>query len=148
MIKPPISTTPQTSDSKIQEAVTRTATPPATTYVIPFELPQGLIKEPGQCYRQGWMRPATGEDELMAQQGAMMTDNFAFGILVRLSRVIALAPQPDLDPVSLSPEDIGNLFMPDLRYLLELYNSINPPDYGLSLVGESRAIPWNSYIRR
>ncbi|MCG8368127.1 MAG: hypothetical protein MJA27_32935, partial [Pseudanabaenales cyanobacterium] len=68
--------------------------------------------------------------------------------------VISFTDQPCLSPASpdhpdtLSPDDLGNLFMPDLHYLIERYNTINPPDYELSLVGESQAIPWKTFIRR
>ncbi|MCG8367217.1 MAG: hypothetical protein MJA27_28250, partial [Pseudanabaenales cyanobacterium] len=105
----------------------------AITTNVPFELPQGLETATGQVCRQGQMRLATGADELAAQRAAQMMDNDAYGVLVRLSRVISFTDQPCLSPASpdhpdtLSPDDLGNLFMPDLHYLIERYNTINPP---------------------
>lgn len=106
---------------------------------IPFELPQGLQTETGQVCRQGQMRLATGADELIAQRAVQVIENQAYGVLVRLSRVVTMTGWPG--PNVLSPDDLGNSFMPDLKYLLELYNALNPPDYGLSLLGEIQAIP-------
>lgn len=109
--------------------------------LIPFELPEGLHLDANNVARQGEMRLATTEDEQVAQHAAHMMDNQAYGILVRLARVITLTGRSRTE--SLSPDDLGKLFMPDLTYLIELYNDINPPEYGLSLVGEPRAIPWS-----
>ncbi|MBD0270261.1 MAG: hypothetical protein ICV77_18470, partial [Cyanobacteria bacterium Co-bin8] len=109
---------------------------PVAVPQIPFELPQGLAAEVGQVYRQGHMRLATGEDELLSQQSAQLLDSSAYGILVRLSRVIVLTGCP-----ALTADDLGNLFMPDIHYLIETYNALNSPEYRLSLSGESRAIP-------
>ena len=110
---------------------------------VPFELPQGFAATTGHIYRHGHMRLATGADELMAHQAAEMLDNTAYSTLVRLSRVITLTDQPDF-----SPDDVGNLFMPDLTYLIELYNDINPPAYGMSVLGETLAILWKRSTRR
>ncbi|NER79383.1 MAG: hypothetical protein F6K42_07325 [Leptolyngbya sp. SIO1D8] len=123
---------------------------------VPFELPQGLQTETGQVYRYGQMRLATGADELAAQRAAQVMDSSAYGILVRLARVVTIAGWPGAKPANvdphnsqpLSPDDLGNSFMPDLKHLLELYNALNPPDYGLSLLGETQAIPSISFIRR
>ena len=109
------------------------------TAQIPFELPQGLAAETGKVYRHGHMRLATGADEWEAQQAAEMLANDAYGILMRLSRVITLSDRPRL-----SPDDIGQLFMPDIHYLIDLYNTLNPPDCRLSLLGEFQAIPWHN----
>lgn len=103
--------------------------------MIPLELPQGL-ELTGKISRRGQMRLATGADELAGHQAAERMDSAAYGVLVRLSRVIALSDRP-----SLSPDDLGELFMPDLTYLIDFYNDINPPDCELSLLGEFRAIP-------
>lgn len=106
---------------------------------IPFELPQGLQTATGQVYRQGRMRLATGADELIAQRAVQVIDSHAYGVLVRLSRVVAMTDWQGPEP--LSPDDLGNSFMPDLKYLLALYNTLNPPNYELSLLGETQAIP-------
>lgn len=91
----------------------------------------------------GQMRLATGADELAAQRAAQLLEHDAYGILVRLARVVSFADYPNL-----SPDDMGDLFMPDITYLIDLYNDLNPPDYGLSLLGEPQAIPWHSFTRR
>lgn len=103
-----------------------------------FELPQGFAKD-GQVYRQGHMRLATGKDEWVAQQNMQTSDNDAYSVLIRLSRVTSFTDYPHL-----CPDDMGHLFMPDLSYLLELYNTLNPPECGLSLLGEGQAIPGSS----
>ena len=116
-----------TPKSKIQN--------PKSLPYISFELPQGFSKA-GQVYRQGQMRLATGEDEWVAQQRIQTAENDPHSILVRLSRVTSFTDYPPL-----CPEDIGHLFMPDLNYLLGLYNTLNPPECELSLSGEAQAIP-------
>lgn len=113
------------------------------TTQLPFELPQGWVNETGKVSRHGQMRLATGADEWVAQQAAQVMANDAYGILMRLSRVIVLSDRPPL-----SPDDMGTLFMPDIHYLIDLYNDLNPPDYRLSLLGEFQAIPWHSSPRR
>ena len=110
---------------------------------VSFELPQGLATTTGPVYRQGKMRLATGEDELMAQQAVQMLENNAYGVLVRLSRVASFDGHPPL-----TADDIGNLFMPDLTYLLNLYNALNPPHCELSVLGEPVAIPQTNCPRR
>lgn len=137
MSNPPFSP-PTFSSAGVLEDIAITA--------IPFELPQGLQTQTGQVYRQGQMRLATGADELIAHRAVQVVENLAYGVLVRLSRVVTMVDWHGQNP--LSPDDLGNAFMPDLKYLLELYNALNPPDYGLSLLGETRAIPWNCSIRR
>jgi hypothetical protein len=109
--------------------------PEPETPPIPFELPQGLEAD-GRVYRQGSMRLATGADELRAHKAAQALDNTAYGVLLRLARVVTLTARP-----ALTADDMGELFMPDLNYLIELYNDINPPRCRLTLLGELPAIP-------
>ena len=89
------------------------------------------------------MRLATGKDEWIAQQNIQASKNDAYGLLMRLSQVTSFTDYPVL-----CPDDIGHLFMPDLTHLLDLYNTLNPPEYELSMLGEPQAIPGNSSVRR
>lgn len=97
-----------------------------------FSLPVGLIDAQGMLHRDGIMRLATGNDELCLQLDSRVSDNPAYGVLLMLSQVIlhlgSFSP--------LTPELLESLFLPDLNYLQEYYNQINPPEGALSLLGE------------
>lgn len=77
------------------------------------------------------MRLTTGKDELDLQEDRIL-DNPAYGVLVMLSRVILRLGSIS----SLTPELLEGLFLPDLNYLQEYYNLINPPEGAISLLGE------------
>lgn len=95
---------------------------------VSFTLPQGFVDDQGEVHREGLMRPATGQDELMAQQRIQETGVPAFSIFSRLSQVVfqlgAIAPTPDV---------IEQLFLPDFDYLISLYNQINPKEAAVSM---------------
>ena len=78
------------------------------------------------------MRLTTGKDELNLQADSRISDNPAYGVLVILSQVIICLGK--ISP--LTPELLEGLFLPDLNYLQEYYNLINPPEAAISLLGE------------
>lgn len=95
-------------------------------------LPIGLVDANGIIHQEGLIRLTTGEDELYLQKDSRILDNPAYGLLVILSRVIlSIGNIP-----TLTPEILEGLFLPDLNYLQEVYNQINPPEAALSLSGE------------
>jgi hypothetical protein len=96
-----------------------------------FTLPQGFVDTAGVVHREGMIRLTTGQDELMLQWDAQARENPAYGVLILLSRTIV-----QLGKLSgLTPQMLEGLLLPDLHYLIECYNQINPEPQ-LSLVGE------------
>ena len=98
-----------------------------------FSLPVGLIDAQGVLHQEAVMRVTTGKDELDLQEDPRILDNSAYGVLVILSRVILRLGSIS----SLTPELLEGLFLPDLNYLQEYYNLINPSEGAISLLGET-----------
>lgn len=97
-----------------------------------FVLPKGLVDEEGTVHREGIIRLATGQDEIMGDRHPTLSDYPDYRPLVMLSRtIVQLGTLP-----SLTPEALENLFLIDLDYLLDVYNSINPTEAELILSGE------------
>lgn len=97
-----------------------------------FVLPKGLVDEKGTVHREGAIRLATGQDEIIGDRHPNLFDYPNYRTLVMLSRTIfQLGTLP-----SITPEALENLFLVDLDYLLDLYNSINPTEAELVLSGE------------
>jgi len=86
-----------------------------------FLLPRGLMDANGAVHRHGVMRLATARDELVAQKHRHVQVYPEYLTLVLLSRVITQLGALE----TVSPEDLENLFSPDLAYLRELYSRIN-----------------------
>ncbi|MDB9526529.1 phage tail assembly protein [Oscillatoria sp. CS-180] len=86
-----------------------------------FILPKGLIDDRGHLHRQGRMRLATAKDEIRLLQDARLQANPAYGSLVLLSQVILRLGE--LEPVT--PEQLENLFRPDIQYLKVFYEQIH-----------------------
>ena len=86
-----------------------------------FVLPKGLVDDDRDVHRHGIMRLATAKDEIAVARDIRVRENPAYGILVRLARVITrLGTRSDI-----APETLENLFTLDLAYLQEFYNRIN-----------------------
>ena len=86
-----------------------------------FVLPKGLVDDDRDVHRHGIMRLATAKDEIAVARDIRVRENPAYGILVRLARVITR-----LGTISeIAPEALENLFTLDLAYLQEFYNRIN-----------------------
>ena len=88
---------------------------------FPFTLPKGLIDAQGQLHRTGRMRLATARDELTLLQDRRLQDNPAYGSLVMLSQVIV--QMGTLETVT--PEQLEQLFRPDIQYLKVFYEQIH-----------------------
>lgn len=86
-----------------------------------FTLPRGLVDSSGIVHRHGVMRLATARDELVAHKHRHVQAYPEYLMLVLLSQVITQIGSLD----SVSPEDLENLFTPDLAYLREFYNRVN-----------------------
>jgi hypothetical protein len=97
-----------------------------------FLLPKGLMDEEGKVHREGIIRLATGTDEIIGDRHPNLSDYPDYRALVMLSRTIEQLGTLS----SLTPEDLENLFLIDLDYLLDVYNSINPTEAALVLSGE------------
>ncbi|WP_318728718.1 hypothetical protein [Roseofilum sp. Guam] len=97
-----------------------------------FVLPKGLVDEGGKVHREGVMRFATAKDEIIGDRHPNVSDYPDYHALVMLSRTIEqLGTLP-----SVTPEALENLFLVDLDYLLDLYNTINPAEAELVMLGE------------
>ncbi|MDJ1176367.1 hypothetical protein [Roseofilum capinflatum] len=97
-----------------------------------FVLPKGLVDEQGNLHREGAIRLATGQDEIMGDRHPNLSDYPDYRTLVMLSRTIEKLGTL----TSVTPEALENLFLVDLDYLLDLYNTINPAEAELVLSGE------------
>ncbi|QCX82321.1 hypothetical protein C9F11_43715 (plasmid) [Streptomyces sp. YIM 121038] len=86
-----------------------------------FELPRGYVDDSGVVHKDGTMRLATGQDELMPLIDQRVRENPAYLGVVLLSLVVTrLGSVPRIDA-----ELIGRLFAADLAYLQEVYRSVN-----------------------
>ncbi|MDJ1181218.1 hypothetical protein PJF56_20355 [Roseofilum sp. BLCC_M91] len=109
-----------------------------------FVLPKGLVDEEGTVHREGAIRLATGNDEIIGDRHPNLSEYPDYRPLVMLSRTIV-----ELGTLPLvTPEALENLFLIDLDYLLDLYNSINPGEAELGMSGEQPATPYPSCIGR
>lgn len=97
-----------------------------------FVLPKGLVDEEGTVHREGAMRLATGNDEIVGDRHPNLSDYPDYRPLVMLSRtILQLGTLP-----SITPEALENLFLIDLDYLIDVYNTINPAEAELVMSGE------------
>ena len=97
-----------------------------------FTLIKGLIDEDGLIHRQGIMRLPTGKDEVCVQKDRHVRENPAYGILKILSRVITYVG----DISEVTPELLEQLFLVDIIYLQDFFNSINQEIVEISISGE------------
>lgn len=89
-----------------------------------FRLPRGFIDpDSGNVHRDGVMRLATAQDEIVPLQDYRVQSNRAYLVIVLLSRVITKLG--DLDKHEIGVNTIENLFSTDLAYLQEFYRKIN-----------------------
>ncbi len=88
---------------------------------FPFTLPVGYADKEGTIQKEGTMRLATAEDEILPLKDPRVQQNPAYLTIILLSRVIIkLGSLP-----SITPQIIEGLFAADLVYLQEMYNRIN-----------------------
>lgn len=81
---------------------------------IAFQLPQGL---------KGFLRPATGADELYVSRHPQAQGNPAYATLLMLARTVVQLGEVR----SPAPEQLGDLLLADFHYLRDLFNRCNPP---------------------
>ena len=86
-----------------------------------FTLPKGLLDQQGNVHRVGTMRLATAIDEIEVQRDVRSQQNSAYALLVMLSRVITQLG----DLTDLVPEQLEELFTPDIAYLRLFYEQAN-----------------------
>ena len=85
-----------------------------------FTLPKGYIDQNGTMYRQGVMRMANAADEILAMRDPRVKANPEYAKLIILSRVIlSLGKEP------VTPQIMETLFVSDLNYLQQFYQTIN-----------------------
>lgn len=85
-----------------------------------FTLPKGYIDQNGTLHRQGVMRLATAADEILVMRDPRVKANPDYAKLIILSRVIqSLGKEP------VTPQIMETLFVSDLNYLQQLYQTIN-----------------------
>ena len=99
---------------------------------FPFTLPIGFLDEAGNHHQQGLIRRATGRDTFDLYNNPQSWDNPSYGVLIILSRTIVQLGTL----TSITAELLEQLFLSDLRYLVEFYNAIALEEAQLSLSGE------------
>lgn len=97
-----------------------------------FTLPKGLVDTNGGVHTHGIIRLATGKDEILVDKDSRVQEEPYYKILVILSRVITRLG--NLSPVT--PKLLEQLFLVDLIYLQNFFNSINQYQGGLARSGE------------
>ncbi|WP_329477763.1 hypothetical protein OG555_37010 [Kribbella sp. NBC_01484] len=88
---------------------------------FPFKLPHGYVDAEGNLHREGQMRLATAEDEVLPLRDPRVQMNPGYLVIILLSRVLTrLGDLPDVNP-----KVIEGLFAGDFAYLEGLYRTIN-----------------------
>ncbi len=91
------------------------------TTSYPFHLPKGYVDAEGTLHQDGIMRLATAGDELSAMRDSRVKADEHYLNIVLLSKVIvSLGTLP-----AVTPEIIEGLFLCDLEFLQNLYDTIN-----------------------
>lgn len=89
--------------------------------VYPFRLPMGYQDGEGTLHREGRMRLATAGDELSAMRDPRVKADENYMSVMVLSKVVtALGTLTEI-----TPEIIEGLFIGDLEYLQNMYETIN-----------------------
>ena len=87
----------------------------------PFRLPRGYLDQEGNLHRDGRMRLATAGDELSAlRDPRVKADESYVGTLVLARVVTMLGSLPQV-----TPEIIEGLFIGDVDFLHNMYETIN-----------------------
>jgi hypothetical protein len=88
---------------------------------FPFILPRGYVDPEGGQHREGVMRLATAQDEVLPLKDPRVQANPGYLVIILLARVITRLG----DLTSINPRVIEGLFTADLAYLEDLYRTIN-----------------------
>ena len=92
--------------------------------MYPFRLPRGYVDGSGTLHREGQMRLATAGDELSALRDPRVKADESYMNPLILSKVITmLGPLPEI-----TPEVIEGLFVADMEFLQDMYDTINKAD--------------------
>jgi hypothetical protein len=86
-----------------------------------FTLPKGYVDRGGRVHRSGTMRLANAADEIEPIRDPRVRDNEAYLPMIVLSRVISRLG----DLTDIHPGIIEALFVGDVAYLEEFYETIN-----------------------
>jgi hypothetical protein len=88
---------------------------------FPFTLPRGFVDADGAIHREGVMRLATAQDEVLPLKDPRVQANPGYLVIILLARVVTrLGDLPDVNP-----KVIEGLFAADLAFLEELYRAVN-----------------------
>lgn len=89
--------------------------------MYPFRLPRGYVDVEGTRHREGQMRLATAGDELSALRDPRVKADESYMNPLILSKVITmLGTLPEV-----TPEVIEGLFIADMEFLQDMYDTIN-----------------------
>ena len=88
---------------------------------FPFSLPRGYLDPEGVTHRQGAMRLATAQDEILPMKDPRVQTNPGYLVIILLSRVIVRLG----DLTHINPKVIEGLFSADLAFLQDFYRRIN-----------------------
>ncbi len=88
---------------------------------FPFTLPRGYVDAEGNVHRDGVMRLATAQDEVLPLKDPRVQGNPAYLVIILLSRVVRTLG----DVADVNPKIIESLYAGDLAYLEGLYRRIN-----------------------
>ena len=92
--------------------------------MYPFRLPKGYLDSEGTLHREGQMRLATAGDELSALRDPRVKADESYMNVVLLSKVVtSLGTLHEI-----TPEVIEGLFVGDLEFLQNMYETINKAD--------------------
>ena len=86
-----------------------------------FTLPKGYMDEEGNLHKNGIMRLATAMDEIRAMRDPRVMQNPDYAAIIILSHVIIKLGSLPLVTV----ETIEKLFASDLKFLQEMYETLN-----------------------
>jgi hypothetical protein len=88
---------------------------------FPFTLPRGYVDPEGNLHREGVMRLATAQDEVLPLKDPRVQANPGYLVIILLARVVTRLG----DLADVNPKVIEGLFSGDLAYLEDLYRNIN-----------------------
>jgi hypothetical protein len=88
---------------------------------FPFTLPRGYVDPQGDQHREGVMRLATAQDEVLPLKDPRVQSNPGYLVIILLARVVTRLG----DVPSVNPKVIEGLYTADLAYLEDLYRTIN-----------------------
>lgn len=92
--------------------------------VYPFTLPRGYVDAEGNLHREGRMRLATARDELSAlREPQVKTEESYLNVVILSKVIISLGSLTEI-----TPDVIQGLFLCDIEFLQNMYDTINKVD--------------------